>query len=268
MEAQVRSNRTLLGIALLALAVSIAALALATWAAIMKSTDNLGTSDGVAALYTYPRDLEGVIIDAEASIATIYCKDGQGTGWVLGSKTRGKPASTGRTVSATEFPGNVITNHHVIEECIDSPDSIRVIAGGKRQLAKLFNWDKRTDLALIAIAEQLPDLKLSGKPQPGWWAMTYGTPFGAPGSVAIGNIINIDGSLVSTTSAVNPGNSGGPLFNALGEVMATVTGSGNGPGSQDWNFAAGLPMLCRVILSCEVDEFGWSAIASFDQGGF
>jgi S1-C subfamily serine protease len=202
--------------------------------------------------------MEKLITQTAASVATIFCADSQGSGWVLDERDRGVPSPGATDVTDTDFPTNIITNHHVIESCLKDTGGIRVIAGGKRQQARLFNWDKRNDLALIVIADQLPPLQVSGRPQSGWWAMTYGAPFGRPGSVTTGNIVTIENSWVVSTSPVNPGNSGGPLLNAEGQVMGTVTGSDKEQTSQNWNFSSSLPMLCRKILACGTDEFGWA----------
>jgi len=217
-----------------------------------------GAGQSSATLFQWPADMEKLITQTAPSVATIFCADSQGSGWVLDERNRGTPLPGATDVTETEFPTNIITNHHVIESCLKDPEKIRVIAGGKRQQARLFNLDKRNDLALIVVADRLPPLQFAGKPQPGWWAMTYGAPFGVPGSVTIGNIVTMERSWVVSTSPVNPGNSGGPLLNAEGRVMGTVTSSEKQSTSQNWNFSSGLPMLCRKILKCGNNEFGWA----------
>jgi putative serine protease PepD len=217
-----------------------------------------GANQSQSGFFQWPTDMEKLITQTAPSVATIFCADSQGSGWVLDERNRGTPLPGATDVTETEFPTNIITNHHVIESCLKDPEKIRVIAGGKRQQARLFNLDKRNDLALIVVADRLPPLQLAGKPQPGWWAMTYGTPFGVPGSVTIGNIVTMEKSWIVSTSPVNPGNSGGPLLNAEGHVMGTVTSSEKPSTSQNWNFSSSLPMLCRKILNCGSNDFGWA----------
>lgn len=257
MAASVHSSSKLSALALL---IAVCSLGLSVAILLSKSANQTPEVREGAAVFLPPPNLGLLLQSIRPGTATIFCEGGQGSGWILPERPRGKPTVSTTDVTWEKFPGNVITNHHVIEDCIDSPEEIRVIANGKRQDSRLFNWDKQTDLALVAISESLAPLDLGPRPVSGWWSMVFGTALGSPGSVATGNIINLDGALISTTSAVNPGNSGGPLLNSLGQVIGTVTGSDVGEGAQSWNYAAGLPMLCRKILSCRPDEFGWAIV--------
>ena len=90
--------------------------------------------------------------------------------------------------------------------------------------------DKRTDVALIKIeAAGLPAAKLGdpAKLRVGEWVVAIGSPFGLENTVTAG-IVSAKGRalpqdnyvpFIQTDAAVNPGNSGGPLFNMRGEVV-------------------------------------------------
>ena len=125
-----------------------------------------------------------------------------------------------------EFPVELITNDHVIEKCHESPRKVRATANGETYEAILYSYDGENDLALVAIKQDVPALDLSPKPEPGWWA------------VAVGNIMNIEGTDVIATTPLNSGNSGGPLINSQGQVIGTnswvLTGDDD---PQDWNVA-------------------------------
>ena len=82
-----------------------------------------------------------------------------------------------------EFPVEVITNDHVIEKCHDNPRKVRAIANGETYDAILYSYDEENDLALVAIKQDVPALELSPKPEPGWWAVAVGTPYGLEGTV-------------------------------------------------------------------------------------
>ncbi|HLJ62529.1 MAG TPA: PDZ domain-containing protein, partial [Stellaceae bacterium] len=94
--------------------------------------------------------------------------------------------------------------------------------------------DERTDVAVIKIsASSLPTVKL-GDPtriKPGQWVLAIGSPFGFENTVTAGIISATSRSLpndnyvpfIQTDVAVNPGNSGGPLFNMAGEVIGINT---------------------------------------------
>jgi serine protease Do len=94
--------------------------------------------------------------------------------------------------------------------------------------------DERTDVAVIKIAAKgdLPVVKLgdSNKLRPGQWVLAIGSPFNFENSVTAGIVSalargnvgeggNAYVPFIQTDVAVNPGNSGGPLFNLNGEVV-------------------------------------------------
>ena len=123
--------------------------------------------------------------------------------------------------------GYILTNAHVV----DSADEVVVRLTDKRELkARVIGADKRTDVALIKIeATGLPTVRL-GDPsvlKVGEWVVAIGSPFGFDNSVTAGIVSAKGRSLpqesyvpfIQTDVAVNPGNSGGPLFNLRGEVV-------------------------------------------------
>jgi len=123
--------------------------------------------------------------------------------------------------------GYVLTNAHVVS----AGDDIRVQLTDKREFkAKLVGADRRTDVALLKIeAADLPYVKI-GNPdsvQVGEWVAAIGSPFGFENTISAGIVGAKGRSLpaetyvpyLQTDVAVNPGNSGGPLFNLDGEVI-------------------------------------------------
>src|SRR5258705_747630 len=123
--------------------------------------------------------------------------------------------------------GYILTNAHVVE----AADEINVKLNDKREFkAKVIGSDKRTDIALIKIdATGLPAVKFGdpNKLKVGEWVIAIGSPFGFENSVTAGIVSAKGRSLpqenfvpfIQTDAAVNPGNSGGPLFNMRGEVV-------------------------------------------------
>ena len=123
--------------------------------------------------------------------------------------------------------GYILTNAHVVQ----SADEITVRLTDKREFkAKAIGADRRTDVALIKIeAAGLPFVKF-GDParlKVGEWVVAIGSPFGFDNTVTAGIVSAKGRSLpqenfvpfIQTDAAVNPGNSGGPLFNLRGEVV-------------------------------------------------
>lgn len=123
--------------------------------------------------------------------------------------------------------GIILTNAHVVEDA----DEVTVKLTDKREFkAKVKGIDKLSDVAVLKInATNLPTVK-TGNPQQarvGEWVIAIGSPFGFENSVTAGIISAKSRSLpdegyvpfLQTDVAVNPGNSGGPLFNMKGEVI-------------------------------------------------
>jgi serine protease Do len=123
--------------------------------------------------------------------------------------------------------GYILTNAHVV----DSADEVVVRLTDRREFnARVIGADRRSDVAVLKIeAEGLPAAKL-GNPEKlrvGEWVAAIGSPFGLENSVTAGIVSAKGRSLpqenyvpfIQTDVAVNPGNSGGPLFNLNGEVV-------------------------------------------------
>lgn len=123
--------------------------------------------------------------------------------------------------------GLILTNAHVVK----GATSVRVTLTDHRSYkAKVLGYDTKTDIAVLKIpATNLPTVKL-GNPnhlEPGDWVLAIGSPYGFYNTVTAGIVSAKSRSLpddsmvpfIQTDVAVNPGNSGGPLFNAKGEVV-------------------------------------------------
>ncbi len=123
--------------------------------------------------------------------------------------------------------GLVLTNAHVV----DGADEVTVKLIDKREFkAKVLGADKATDVAVLRIeGRNLPTVKIgnSANTRVGEWVLAIGSPFGFENSATAGIISAKSRSLpddsyvpfIQTDVAVNPGNSGGPLFNMAGEVV-------------------------------------------------
>jgi serine protease Do len=123
--------------------------------------------------------------------------------------------------------GYILTNNHVVE----GANSVTVELKDKREFtAQVIGTDKQSDVAVLKIdAKDLPTVKI-GNPdesKPGEWVVAIGSPYGFDNTVTSGIISAkaraMPGStytpFIQTDVPVNPGNSGGPLFNMKGEVI-------------------------------------------------
>jgi len=125
--------------------------------------------------------------------------------------------------------GYILTNAHVV----DQSEEVTVRLTDRREFtARIVGLDKPTDIAVLKInANNLPVVRIGdpAKLRPGEWVLAIGSPFGFDNTATAGivsatarglpggdsNYVNF----IQTDVAVNPGNSGGPLFNLLGEVV-------------------------------------------------
>ncbi len=123
--------------------------------------------------------------------------------------------------------GYILTNAHVVS----SAQTVTVRLTDRREFqAKVVGQDERTDVAVIKIdATSLPVVKI-GDPRllkPGQWVVAIGSPFNFDNTATAGIVSATARALpndnyvpfIQTDVAVNPGNSGGPLFNTRGEVV-------------------------------------------------
>jgi len=123
--------------------------------------------------------------------------------------------------------GYVLTNAHVVE----GAESIVIRTSDHREYAaEIAGSDQRSDVALLKIdAKELPTVELgdSSELEVGEWVLAIGSPFGLEYTATQGIVSALGRSLpsdayvpfIQTDVAVNPGNSGGPLFNTEGEVV-------------------------------------------------
>ena len=153
-------------------------------------------------------------------------RQGAGSGFIFDSKA-----------------GLVLTNNHVIEDAVTI--SVR-LDDGRTFDGEVVGRDPLTDVAVVRLKgklENLPSVKLgdSDALRVGDWSVAIGNPFGLASSVSLGIISararDIKASaydeFLQTDAALNPGNSGGPLFNMKGEVIGintAIVGGGTGIG--------------------------------------
>jgi len=167
--------------------------------------------------------------------------------------------------------GYIVTNDHVAGQAT----AITVaLPDGRTYQADLIGSDPTSDLSLLKIntEDPLPFLTFSnsGNPIVGEWSIALGNPFGlfeaSDPTVTVG-VVSATGrdlqpqegrayrDMIQTDAAINRGNSGGPLLNALGEVIgintAIITQSG---GSVGIGFAVPAEKAVRILT--ELREHG------------
>lgn len=207
-----------------------------------------------ADLYKQPVDLEGFINKISKSVVYIECGSGAGTGFAYDmSETQLEPG----------FNTWVITNHHVIDECIDGVDTVFTYTGGDKKLpakTEIWQWDIENDLALLEISTPLTGLVPAPYfASPGIWNMAIGYPgnqdVDLTNATTFGNIVGLENQYWNMTSAVvNPGNSGGPLVNSRGEIIGVNSAHMVSSEEGIWNYAVDTDIMCKKIIKCKQGE--------------
>lgn len=139
--------------------------------------------------------------------------------------------------------GYILTNDHVAG---NASKIVVTLTNGTKHDAKIIGTDPTTDITLLKInGSGFPYLKMvsSSEVEVGEWAIAFGNPFGlfdnnAKPTVTVGVVSNtgvsfsqndapdverIYRNMIQTDAAISSGNSGGPLVNALGEVIGMNT---------------------------------------------
>jgi putative serine protease PepD len=191
-------------------------------------------------------DLPALIDSVIDSVVEISVGNGEGSGVVL------------------DTDGHILTNFHVIES------GGRIIArlpDGSAAVATVLGTDPSSDLAVLQ-ADFDPSvlhpatLGNSDAAQVGDAVFAIGNPFSHDSTVTSG-IVSATGrvttssftqrrilNVIQTDAALNPGNSGGPLFNAAGEVIGintSITGPDNFRGSVGLGFAVPSNIALRYL---------------------
>jgi serine protease Do len=182
----------------------------------------------------------------------------------------GDSTSTGSGVFISP-DGYILTNNHVIE----GAQQLQVIfADGSDQDASLVGTDQYSDVAVLKVDGPAPAVATLGNSDalnPGETVIAIGSPLGdfkntvtvgvvsATGrSIDTGEGYTIDG-LIQTDAAINQGNSGGPLVNLAGEVIAINTliirSSGSGTVAEGLGFA--IPINTARVVSTQIIQNGY-----------
>jgi serine protease Do len=239
------ANKFIAYLAIIATPFALGAFFLA-WSPAQQFSNQDPAGDG----YVPPRSIERLVERTQESTVTVWCeaeaeKGGQGTAWAIELETN----------QSKNYPTTLITNHHVIEECIGVDESVTIaLPGEEPSLAVIVKWDKKNDLAVLATGRKLPVLQLSeNAPWPGYWVMALGSADGYEGSVSFGNVINFFDNEIFMTNNISHGSSGGPLIDNEGFVIGVTSW---GHKVEQYNGAMSLDGFCAKILKCGFEYKG------------
>ena len=174
--------------------------------------------------------------------------------------------------------GFVVSNNHVVG---NASRVVVALQDGTELPARILGTDEATDLALLTVESRTPlpavPWGVSGTMRVGNWVVAAGNPFRLGGTVTAG-IVSARGreigvgpfdDFIQTDAAVNPGSSGGPLFNVAGEVIGINTAIYSPTGSYAGiSFATpsdiARPVVEALMRGGRVDR-GWLGVVVRDQ---
>jgi putative serine protease PepD len=235
-------------IALVALVVAASA---ALWAEVASQADSIhelqaridALNAQVGAFKSHPQpqpqpDWPAIAASVEPSVVTISTADSLGSGWVADSDGSGS---------------DVVTNLHVVAGAWNAGiATVDVVIGDRTINGTITRVDVNDDLVSIHIAASLPALlRAEQRPQLAQSVMAVGSPLGLDGSVSIGVVSgfrSIEGSdYLQFSAAISPGNSGGPVIDADGRVVAVATAKFVASGAEALSLAIPVQTVCRVV---------------------
>ena len=175
--------------------------------------------------------------DGTPSTADIVRSVSPAVVFVQGLTEKGKYSGAGFLVTSD---GLIVTALHVIEDL--TVGGVRLSNGDIYDTFTVVAFDRKRDLAIIRIAGfNLPTVKLSTSHDiaAGEAVILIGSPHGLEGTVTTGVVSAVRDAggfkVIQTDAAANPGNSGGPLLNASGEVIGVLDFKWRG--AENLNFA-------------------------------
>ena len=200
----------------------------------VSAATTLYNQDTVTSIYSTasPAVVEIGVTQQNAGPLGRFYQEGQGSGFLIDQN------------------GYILTNEHVV----DGAASVQVkLSNGQTVNATVTGTDAIDDLAIIKVdataVSTIDPLTLgdSSAVKVGQMAIAIGNPFGLDNTVTVGVISGLNRSvngitgMLQTDASLNPGNSGGPLLDANGEVIgintAIETGSAMSGGARGIGFA-------------------------------
>lgn len=189
----------------------------------------------------------------------------------FGRSSRRPQMGTGSGVIISS-DGYIVTNNHVVK----GADEVTVtLNNNKEYKAEVIGTDPATDLAVIKVEETgLSEIALgnSDEVKIGEWVLAVGNPFNLTSTVTAGivsakarsinimqpdvenNVFPIE-SFIQTDAAVNPGNSGGALVNAEGELVGINTAIASRTGSYS-GYSFAVPVNIMKKVTADIIKYG------------
>ena len=192
--------------------------------------------------YADPADIEGLVDLVKASTFSVYCG-----GEFSGSAFMLDPSAIG----ASGIGNVIVTNHHVVETCLNGSE-LQLVSADSTVSADVLDFDVENDLALLTASIGAPALQASSTHVIGQWVAVVGSPIGFDGTVTFGTITNVRPaeSVITTDAAISPGSSGGPLIDNRGLVVGVTYAVLQEDFGSPIGLVRTIEQLCERLLTC------------------
>jgi len=179
------------------------------------------------------------------SVFRVRAGDVTGTAFAFG------PASGGGTL--------LVTNFHVVRGAVRSGSrQVTIERTSERHTARIVKMDERRDIAVLQVAKVIPPLTpAKAAVQPGQPVVVVGAPLGLADSVTTGvvsavrsDVPGIDSRVIQFDAAISPGNSGGPVSNADGQVVGVAQAKIVREDADGLALAIPISEVCDGLVDC------------------
>ena len=192
-------------------------------------------------------DWTAIVRRVEPSVFTIETSMGLGSAWVVHSDSTGS---------------DLVTNFHVVADAWNvGQNKVDVKQGDQTVKGVISRVDRSDDLAIVHVTDQFPSLPaVAYRPSLGSTVMAVGSPLGLAGSLSIGVVSgyrSIDGSdFLQFSAPISPGNSGGPVVDGNGRVVAVAAAKFEGTGVEALSLAIPVQTVCTMLAACDESQGG------------
>jgi putative serine protease PepD len=188
-------------------------------------------------------DWPSIATAVEPAVVTVEAGDSTGSGWVAHSGASGS---------------DIVTNFHVVADSVSAGDATVQIRRQDRTIdGTVVRVDVADDLAVVHVSVRLPALvSAQTRPVLGATVMAVGSPLGLDGTVTLGVVSgfrSLDGSdYIQFSAPISPGNSGGPVIDSRGRVVAVASAKLVGRGVEALSLGIPVQVVCLSLVACDL----------------
>ena len=183
-----------------------------------------------------PVDLVDLVDRVRPSVFIVRAGPSQGTAFVV------------RSVSGRSL---LITNFHVVAPVwLSGGRTVQLRQDDRSRAGRILRVDRRRDLAVVAVEDELVALPVGSPPEVGDRVVIVGAPFGLESTVGDGIVSAIRARFIQFSAPISPGDSGAPLLDARGEVVAIAARKIVVEGAEGLGFAIPISSVCSSFVDC------------------